>query len=510
MRTGSRFTPRAASVWFNVVIAIFVLSGGRAIAQPGAGRGAGPGAGSGPPSNEPTFAKSLHATGGVQYSAGTGEVVADVQIRGNRFVPEAKIWSHIRTRSGRAFDPQILESDVRRLTSVSGLFRDVQTYIQRTSEGVHVTFNVVERPTISYVKFIGNYRVSDKVLLRESGLNVGDALNIYSIREAQRRLQEFYQTRGFVKTEIEILEGDRSTDKGIVFDVAESTVERIWKVNFIGNKIASDGRLNTLIQSKPGYFKYLFRGKVERSKIDEDVERLTAYYRGLGYFRARIGRELEYNDEGNWVTLTFVIDEGPRYIVRSVSVEGNQVFESSDLMQELTLLSGDYFHLGSMNRDVRSIRDRYGEFGYYFADISADPRFLEEPGQLDLVYNISEGKQYRVGNITVKIKGEFPHTRESVVLNRMSIREGDVLDTREIERSERRIGSSQLFETNPARGNAPKITVRPSDIESSTPSVAEHPRTPRAGSRAVRGQSPDSRKSANSATSAWMRWFSWK
>ena len=32
----------------------------------------------------------------------------------------------------------------------------------------------------------------------------------------------------------------------------------------------------------------------------------------LGYFNARIGRELEFSDSGKWLTITFVIDEGPR------------------------------------------------------------------------------------------------------------------------------------------------------------------------------------------------------
>ena len=63
----------------------------------------------------------------------------------------------------------------------------------------------------------------------------------------------------------------------------------MWTVNFIGNSIASGDRLKTQIQSKPPFL-YLFKGELDRKQVDEDVERLTAYYRGLGFFRARIGR----------------------------------------------------------------------------------------------------------------------------------------------------------------------------------------------------------------------------
>ena len=35
----------------------------------------------------------------------------------------------------------------------------------------------------------------------------------------------------------------------------------------------------------------VFKGEVDYDRIDEDVRRLTDYYRGLGFFRARVGRE---------------------------------------------------------------------------------------------------------------------------------------------------------------------------------------------------------------------------
>ena len=197
------------------------------------------------------------------------------------------------------------------------------------------------------------------------------------------------------------------------------------------------------------------------SKLDEDVERLTAYYRGLGFFRARIGRELEFNEKENWVTITFVIDEGPRYKIRNVSVIGNTKYTSDELLAELKLKSGEYFNQAKMTADVSALQDKYGSIGYVFADVKADPRFLEEPGQLDLVYNINEGDRYRVGKINVDIKGEYPHTQITTILNRLSFKPGDIVDIREIRASERRMRASGLFEANPATGNAPKIVFSP-------------------------------------------------
>ena len=124
--------------------------------------------------------------------------------------------------------------------------------------------------------------------------------------------------------------------------------------------------------------------------------------------------------------------------------------------------------------DIQMLRDLYGSQGHIFADLEAQPRFLEEPGQLDLVYKIAEGEPFRVGQINVHIAGEFPHTRRNVVLNRLSLRPGDLIDIREIRNSERRLTASQLFETraNRRRAAARSWSARPNCETRRLPAMA--------------------------------------
>lgn len=447
----------------------------------------------GPGSQQPDFASRLRSEGGPQYlpADGTQQLVTAVQVVGHETVPLSKIQSLLRTRKDRLFDPDAVKADVRRLVS-SGLFRNVRTYTEPLAGGVRVTFEVFERSSIRYVKYIGNRGVSDKALGRESGLKVGDTLNVYAVEEGRRKLEEYYQSKGFPKTTVSIFEGDQPQDRGVVYVISEGQLERIGSVKFIGNDpaLATDARLKTQIKSKPGYLWYLFRGRVDRSQIDADVERLTAYYRSLGYFKARVSRELQYDTSGRWLELTFVIDEGPQYEVQSVSIAGCQRFATDELLGQLKLQSGDKFNLAKMNSDVNTLRDLYGAHGHIFADVKADPRFREEPGKLDLVYNVEEGGVFRVGQINVHIEGDHPHTRQSTVLNRMSLQTGDTIDIREVRASERRLKASQLFENDPAQGISPQIVIRPPDVDD-----IESLASP-AGGSTVRGQSPDSGRPA--------------
>ena len=414
-------------------------------------------------------------------------LVAEVRIMGNETTAEHYVRSQLRTKKDREFDPQILQADVRRLAS-SGKFQDVRPYTQDTPAGVVVTFEVFERPTIRYIRFLGNRGISDKVLEKQDGLELGDPLNRYAVDEARRKVEEFYRSKGFSKCQVFINEGGGPQDRGAEFAINEGVLERIFAVHFEGNTIASDSRLKTQVKSKPGILWYLFRGKVDRKQIDEDMNRLTAYYRNLGYFNARIGRELEFSDSGKWLTIRFVIDEGPRYMIRNVAILGTKKFSSQALAERLELTSGDYFNFGKMNRDVNTLVDIYGGQGHIFVEVNPDPRFLEEPGQLDLVYNIEEGGVFRAGKINVHIGGEYPHTRQSVVLNRVSIRPGDVIDMREKRNSERRLKASQLFLNDPTTGKVPRVVIRPPELQDLERTVAGGGSN---GTRYYRGQSPN-------------------
>ncbi len=416
-----------------------------------------------------------------------GKPIVDVRIVGNKNVTEDTIMSYLRTRAERQFDPEIVQADKRRLQK-SGLFADTNVLTQNVNGGLVVTFQVFERPTLRYIKFHGNRGATDKALLKECGLEVGDALHSFSVQEARRKTEEFYHRKGYPQARVTIREGTNPSDQGAVFAVSEGPMQRIVDVEFVGNTIASDGRLKTQIQSKPDFIPYLalFRGKVDRSKIDEDVGSLTAYYRNLGFFRARIARELNFDETQQWLKLKFVIDEGPRYQIRNVSVIGNTRFASETLEAQLRLDSGEYFDAGKMNRDVTTLTDVYGGLGHVFADVQADPRFLDDGNQLDLIYSITEGQQFRVGKINVHVAGEYPHTRESVILDRLSIRPGDIVDVREVRASERRLKASQLFEADPASGKAPRIVIQPPNLDDVDEFVAE-----KRGYPGVRGQSPD-------------------
>jgi hemolysin activation/secretion protein len=82
-----------------------------------------------------------------------------------------------------------------------------------------------------YIRFLGNRGLSDKALLKITGLKTGDPMNRFAVEEARRKIEELYQSKGFPKTEVLIQEGDQPRDRGAVFAINEGNLERILDVS---------------------------------------------------------------------------------------------------------------------------------------------------------------------------------------------------------------------------------------------------------------------------------------
>lgn len=433
----------------------------------GPGGDGGPGGQGGAPAfADPKFRDRVWEEGGPRISGlHEGKLVKGVQIIGNQSVSKSKILSHMQTRLDRTFDEKQLWSDIHELYRTD-LFRKITPLVSEFEDGVVVRLEISEQPTVTEVIFHGNTRLEDRLLQKHAGIEVGDPANPFSVDMARQRLLDLYYEKGMNQAAIEVVQGHRAGDRRIYFEISEGPVEKIWDINFVGNSAFTSAVLATKIKSRDargGLTAYMFN-VANRNKIEEDKNGLVAFYRSLGYFKARVDYRSDYYDNGEFIKLTFVVDEGPRFNVRNVSIVGNQHFKTDVLMAALELKTGQPFKLLNMNRDQMKLRNEYyGREGFVYVNISPEPRFIAETDEIDIVYQITEGEQHYAGEIRVHIDGDSSHTKQNVVTNQLGIREGQLIDLQELEASERRLKFSQIFEVNPATGEPPRIEVQAPD-----------------------------------------------
>ncbi|MDR0521694.1 MAG: BamA/TamA family outer membrane protein, partial [Planctomycetaceae bacterium] len=398
--------------------------------------------------------------------AATIPTILDVRLEGNMQIAAADIMKIIKIRKGRPFSETVLEEDKRALIQKTW-FIDVKTKVERTPDGYIITFRFIERPLIHYVKVIGNHAHTKKALLEEANIKTGDALDTIAVQQAAERIEQFYRSGGHHQVHVEILSGTQLGDRGVVFLVSEGGKQRVLSVEFEGNAIATSGRLKTLIQTKPGWF-FWVNSEFTRKKLDEDVETLINYYRKLGFFYAKVDRVFEetagvtgLGEPRNWVNVKFMIDEGPRCKIRDIRFTGNRVFDQEALrnVMKSAKAKNGYYNQDMVEADVLKIKELYGNQGYVFAMPIPDPRVDQDT--IDLVINIKEGPRCYLNTLNVEIVGHDSnsesYTKWHPILNRSSLRPGDILRTSEINATKRRLMASQLFNVNPTQGQMPEF-----------------------------------------------------
>ena len=450
------FRPKARMLQLAIPAA-FALTGSGALGQMGGGA---PG-GNAPAFSEPKFIDKLYEEGGPRGREATdGAIILSVSIEGNSSVSQNYILSAIQSREDRTFDKETFNRDIGTLYRTN-LFKKITPYFTETDKGVHIRLIVDERPIIKGVFFRGNERLNDRELSKHAGVQKGDPMDPISLNSAKSRLIELYQDKGMNQVDIQIIQGLRPGQREVEFLVNEGPVERLNSIQFIGNQAFSTEILKSKIKSadaRHGLTSWMFN-KASDFKIEADRDTLMAYYRSLGYFDARVEFRKDYNTRGDFIDLSFVISEGQRYKIKSVSIAGTKRYQPSELLPHMKLKAGEPFFQINKQNDEKFLRDLYGAQGHIFSDVTGE--LVYQPNsEVDVVYNVGEGDIYRISEVRVHIDGD--HTKERVVTQPLGkLRPGSIANGPEIDNGERRLKNLGIFNADPSHGTVPNIRIEP-------------------------------------------------
>lgn len=379
-----------------------------------------------------------------------GRTVEEVRILGNTTVSDAVIRNAIRTAVGEPLDPATVEEDYQRVYDLRK-FSNVEARVEPTATGVNVAFIVTEQNQINGISFRGNTKVATPTLLGAIDLRVGEVIDPFRIALARSAIEELYRSRNHPFTRITVDEAALAERGEVQFNIVEGPNVRIRNIEFRGNESFSDSQLARQIRSS--YWIFIFRsGQFIPQQVEEDVAALRRFYESKGFFDARVGRKLVYSPDMRDLEIQFLIEEGPRYTIEQVSFEGNTQLTEEQLRARMKLLEGRPYDAELLQRDVRGIVRAYSPFGYIYQPNSRDPDYLRvearpvfrrEEGKVELVYQISEGKPFRVGRIIPK--GNV-RSQEKLILREMRFAPGELYDAGEVADAADRLRSTPYFD----------------------------------------------------------------
>ena len=388
---------------------------------------------------------SLTSSAAADEESVSGRVVVDVRIEGNETIPESVILQKIQSQPHRAVTEKLLREDKRSLLNTRWFF-EVRERIDETPDGLVLVFVVKERPIVQRVVFRGNKKVKLKYLEAWTGLKAGSPFDYVANQEAVRRIEQEYRDKGYYFVKVKLTTGSKPGDREVVFDIEEGPKVQVKERNFEGNQFWSDGMLRKNLISKEAFL--FWGGHYNPDTIPSDVEALKAYYRSVGYFDVDVAAEPRFSDDRSDVELLYTIKEGRRYQVRNIMFEGNSIIPTARLQEDSKLQPGDKFNSYPLNKDVQRMLGYYGEMGHFFASVNPVPQFTEQEGIVDLVFEIDEDRPRYIREINVHYNGDYPHSKHTVVLDRIQVQPGDLADPKRIRRGRTRLAGSGLFEPN--------------------------------------------------------------
>jgi outer membrane protein insertion porin family len=406
-----------------------------------------------------SFAGRLHA----QDFEGKNITEVAVRYRGAKTVDEARIRNLMGTKAGAQYRAERLDNDIKTLFE-SGLIDDVRFLAEPVGTGVRVIAEVLTRPAVNGVGFVGNTVFSDQKLAKETKLKAGGAMSDADILEARRNIEKYYQGYGYP----DILVSHRTQDTGqpglsdLIFVIDEGSKNEVRKIRFEGNTVFTTPELKKEMKTKEkGWFSWLTKsGRFESYQLDEDLDAVLDYYRSNGYLRASSsGMRRDPVGDGR-VDLVIPINEGDKYTVAGVSFGRMTVFKPEELYPSMTLNGGDGYSSSKMRDDIKTIRSFYGSRGYADAVVSPDIKDAG-PNRVTVKYQITEGSRHRVGR--VNIQGNTK-TKDKVIRREVPLKPGDWFNTVELETTKARLENLQYFGDVQASGSPGGSGYRDVDI----------------------------------------------
>jgi len=387
-----------------------------------------------------------------------GKPVRNVKVRyvsGKSAIPDSRLYDVIQTRAGSSYNASRVNDDLERLITRGLVDNNARVAVEQAGNGVNVIFEVQPASVMGGVGFTGNRRFKDSEIRSELKLQSSSAINDRELSAARAQIIKMYQEAGYPDVRVSWRHAGtvRQGYHDIIFDIEEGREVSMNRILFAGNHAFDSKQLRQIMETKErGLFTWITKsGRIDREKVEDDLQAIVRHYRNYGYLRARITK-VEYSASDNAagrqrLSMRINIDEGPRYKVRNVSFKNISVYTPKELEPGLSMLGGDIYSLQKVSDDSRMIRDYYGAKGYADADVRPD---INEVGTdasgarlVDICYDVHEGSRYNVGRINVMGNTK---TKPHVILRELPIKPGQPLNSVDLETARKRLENLNYFD----------------------------------------------------------------
>ncbi|WP_424977381.1 outer membrane protein assembly factor BamA [Leisingera sp. S232] len=307
------------------------------------------------------------------------------------------------------------KSCVERKSGINILYRKVSAISLAVALGYALVPMSAEAQSYRFnsVQVEGNQRIQTSTVVAYTGIERGQSVSAGELNDAYQRILD----SGVFET-VEIV------PRGNTLVIKVTEFPTINQISFEGNRRLKDDALDQIVESAP-------RRVFNPTQAERDAAAIAEAYSIQGRLASRVTPRI-IRRNNNRVDLVFEISEGDTVEVERVSFTGNRVYSDRRLRRVLEtkqagLLRGfirsDTLIEDRLEFDKQVLRDFYLSRGYVdFRVNSSNAEVTEERDAVFLVVDVTEGQQFKFGNITVT--SEMPEADADEFASTLKIKPG--------------------------------------------------------------------------------------
>lgn len=298
------------------------------------------------------------------------------------------------------------------------------------------------------VRWEGVAALSSPRIAEAAGLlgdeEISEGALVHDLRE---RVVAYYRGKDYLQADVTVSVGESSAGRiPLIVSVVEGKRGYIEEVRFSGNRGLSDKVLRGQMTSRGrGVFHRITgSGKYREEEWNDDLNAIIGLYQKSGYAQAKILGVDDIPDDRGGIVKTIRIEEGPRFRLREMVLQGNDHFLGGELLDLLKNREGAYIDYAGLEADQEAIGVHYRDAGYLDVRIETKVLFEEGKDSCLLRFEIQEGPRYRLGNVVVR--GTLL-TRSPAILRENPISPGGTAGEKDLLRFQQAVYATGLYKS---------------------------------------------------------------
>ncbi len=389
-----------------------------------------------------------------------GRPIVSVEYTGVETLSEDSLSYYLDLEPGKPWDPGRLNDRIKELWGRE-LIDDISVAAEADGEGVGVQVTISERPLLTSLDYEGLKKlkrsdIGDMTDRERISVYEDLPLDLGELARLEQAIKKLYEERGFRFAGIHVDVQDAGLgEKRVLITVDEGGRVKIGQVDFEGNEVFSAGKLRRQMEKtkKSNLLTRIRKRDVFNSAtVEEDLDKVKDLYRRFGYKDVEVGEpELDVierkpsaerlEDRKRQLSLVVPVEEGPRWKLGQVSVEGADVLPEPLLLRAFKEPKGGWLRSDLIAEGVEQIGELYRNSGYIFADVKME--IIEQDDLVaDVLVTIEENDRFMVGRL------EFTgndRTRDRVLRRQMLLKEGDVFNVGMLQTSLLRLSQLEYY-----------------------------------------------------------------